>query len=260
MERLRDFHAHSNYSDGRFLDAMVAAAEDAGLDGVGFADHCNVSAREEAREYAARYGFNLDVTHERRRRAIRRVREDASVAVYDAVEMDYDPRDETEIRAFLADAEFDYSLGSVHAVDGANVQVAANFESMDDADRDAVVDRYFERLLALIRSDLFDVAAHVDLPERTPPLRGRATDEQYRRVARAFADSRTVPEVNAGRALTESGVVHPAPAFLDALREEGVPVTVGTDAHVPDELRERAAFLDDFLAERGLDPVEPDGV
>ena len=74
---LRDFHAHSTYSDGRFLESMVNAAEAAGLDGIGFADHCTVSAHESAVEFAALHGFTLDITYERRRRALERLREDA---------------------------------------------------------------------------------------------------------------------------------------------------------------------------------------
>ncbi|WP_226481625.1 PHP domain-containing protein [Natrinema amylolyticum] len=257
---MRDFHVHSNYSDGDFLRGMVRAAEAAGLEGVGFSDHCNVASRERPASMRSVYGFNLDLTYERRRRGIERLREDFDLEIYDAVEMDYDPRDEAAIGAFLAEADFDYAIGSVHDVDGNNVQVASHFAEMTDAERDAVVDGYFDRLVALVESELFDIAAHVDLLERTPPLRGRATAEHYRRVARAFTDSRTVPEINAGRALTDAEVVHPSAPFLTVLREHDVAVTVGTDSHHPDEIPDRAGFLAEFVAETGLEPVVPDGL
>ncbi|OAQ52020.1 histidinol-phosphatase [Natrinema mahii] len=257
---MRDFHVHSNYSDGEFLRSMVRAAEAAGLEGVGFADHCNVASRERPESMRGVYGFNLDLTYERRRRGIERLRSDFDLEIYDAVEMDYDPRDEAAIDAFLSEAGFEYAVGSVHDVDGHNVQVASHFAAMSDAERDAVVDEYFDRLVALVESELFDIAAHVDLLERTPPLRGRATEGHYRRVARALADSPTVPEVNAGRALSDAGVVHPAERFLEVLRDHDVTVTVGTDSHRPDELPDRAAFLEDFLDEWGLEAVDPDGI
>jgi len=254
---VRDYHVHSNYSDGRFLPAMVRAASEAGLDAVGFADHCNVSPRAEPRAVRAKLGFNLDRTYERRRQGIEQVRADADIAVYDAVEMDYAPADERRIAAFLDEAGFDYAVGSVHEVRDLNVQNPANFRGMDDAERDAVVDEYFDALVALAESELFDVAAHPDLIERMPSLRGRATADHYRRAAEAFADSRTVPEINAGRALRDESVVHPASGFLDALRDRGVAITVGTDSHTPGEIGERAAFLREFLADRGIDAVAP---
>jgi len=58
-----DYHVHTTYSDGSFLEEMVDAAAAAGLDGVGIADHCNVSGDERARRYKRALGFNLDVTY-----------------------------------------------------------------------------------------------------------------------------------------------------------------------------------------------------
>ncbi|MCT9094853.1 PHP domain-containing protein [Haloarchaeobius sp. HME9146] len=254
---MRDFHVHSTYSDGRFLTQMVYAATQAGLEGIGFADHCNVSQREDPRTFRAAYGFNLDMTYERRRHGIETVRERADIDIYDAVEMDYDPRDEAEIRAFLDEAGFDYVIGSVHSVGEYNVQAPPQFEDLSDDELDAFVDDYFDALVALADSELFDIAAHPDLIERTEHLRGRATTEHYEQAAQAFADSRTVPEINAGRALGDPGFVHPDPEFLDILREYDVAVTIGTDSHRPNEIGERADFLESFLDERGIEPVGP---
>ncbi|SFR92668.1 histidinol-phosphatase (PHP family) [Halomicrobium zhouii] len=257
---MRDYHVHSNYSDGRFLFQMARAAEEAGLDGVGFADHCTVTEREDRRGERAEYAFNLDMTYERRRRGIGRLREEFDLAVYDAVEMDYDPRDEGAIGSFLDEAGFDYAVGSVHELDGVNVQVPSYFADRSDDALDALVDEYFDRLVSLAESELFDVAAHPDLIERTGPLRGRATEAQYDRVAEAFAESRTVPEINAGRALTDLDLVHPSEGLLDAFREYDVGVTLGTDSHYPDEIGSRAAFLTDFVAERDLELADPPGL
>ncbi|GKZ15762.1 PHP domain-containing protein [Haladaptatus sp. T7] len=256
---MRDFHTHSNYSDGTFLSRMVRAAEEVGLDGIGVTDHCTVSSREYTKDVRAARGFNLDVTYERRRRAIESLREDADVEIYDAVEMDYDPRDEAEIRDFFERADFDYTIGSVHDIAEMNVQVPSNFENMSDDELDGIVDRYFETLSALVESELFDIAAHPDLIERTPGLRGRATDDHYRRLARTFASSRTVPEINAGRALTDAGIVHPAERFFTILREYDVPFTVGSDSHSPEQLRHRRDFFDDHLETLDIEPIAPPG-
>jgi len=254
---VHDYHAHTNYSDGRYMFHMVRAAEAAGLDGIGFTDHCTVTERDYRHDDRARYAFTLDLTYERRRRGIESLREGADVAVYDGVEMDYDPRDEAAIRDFLDEADFDYAIGSVHELDDANVQVPSNYADRSDAELDRLVDEYFDRLVQLIGSELFDVAAHPDLIERTPPLAGRATEAQYRRVAEAFADSRTIPEINAGRALTDLDLVHPTEPFLDVLREYEIPVTVGSDSHTPEEIEARTPFLTDFFEGREIEPIEP---
>ncbi|WP_336345600.1 PHP domain-containing protein [Halalkalicoccus ordinarius] len=254
-----DYHTHSTYSDGTGLPWMVAAAEEAGLDAIGFADHCNVSERESAVREKYEKGFNLDLTYERRREAIEGLRERTDLTIYDAVELDYDPRDEEEIRTFLAETGFDYALGSVHDLDGTDVQDPAQFDAMADEDCRAVVDAYYEALVELVESELFAVAAHVDLVERTPPLRGYAGEEHFEAVADAFERSRTVPEINAGRILRKYGEFHPAPDFLAALDERGIPFVAGSDAHSPEELRDRLPELEERFAELEVEPARPLG-
>jgi histidinol-phosphatase (PHP family) len=251
-----DYHVHSNYSDGSFLWRMCRAAEEAGLDGLGFADHCNVSARSGQQREKHVFGFTLDTTYEQRRAGIDAIDDRFDLRVYDAVEMDYLPDEEERIAAFLEEAGFDYAVGSVHSVDGWNVQSARPFREMSAEERRAVVDGYYDALVALVDSELFEVAAHADLLERTEPLRGLATDDHYERVAAAFADSRTVPEVNAGRVLREYGELHPAPRFFETLREYDVGFTLGTDSHTPEEIGARAEELRRFCSETGLEPVE----
>lgn len=254
---MHDYHAHTNYSDGRYMFQMVEAAERAGLDGIGFTDHCTVTQRDYRQVDRAQYAFNLDVTYDRRRRGIESLRAEAGVRIYDAVEMDYDPRDEAAIADFLDEAGFDYAIGSVHELDDVNVQVPSNYADRSAAELDRLVDDYFDRLVKLIESELFDVAAHPDLIERTPPLSGRATDDQYHRVATALSDSRTIPEINAGRALTDLELVHPTDRFLDVLREYGIQFTAGSDAHAPSEVEARTPFLQEYFDSAGLQPVAP---
>jgi len=253
-----DYHVHSTYSDGSFLGWMVGAAEQAGLDGVGIADHLVVSEREVQRRRRRRDGLNLDRTRDRRQAAIEDVREEHAIEVFDAAEVDYHPADEAAIESFLANADFDYAVGSVHLVDGVNVHVA------DPTDPAAYVDRYVELVEAMLDSELFAIAGHVDLPERNPNLRGALDGDHYRRLADAFARSRTVPEVNAGRsnrdldhpgATDGTGFFHPLPEFLAALRDRDVRVVAGTDAHDPGDLRERVPLLEERFAGLGIEPA-----
>jgi histidinol-phosphatase (PHP family) len=255
MPHAYDYHIHSNYSDGRFLFQMLKAAEEAGLDGVGFADHCNVSERDAMQRTKRHLGFNLDQTYERRREALDSLRDRFDVTIFDGVEMDYDPRDESEIADFLDEAAFDYTIGSVHHLEDVNVHFEGYFAKKDEDERRALVDEYYDTLVSLVESELFDVAAHIDLLERNPVLRGYATADHYERVAAAFAESRTVPEVNGGRILRDYAEFHPAPSFREVLDAHDVEFTVGSDSHDPEALQECTPVLAEFFEERGRDPV-----
>ena len=253
-----DYHAHSNYSDGHFLFAMASAAERAGLDAIGFADHCHLSSDDDLRGNRDEFGFNLDLTYERRRRGIERVEAAFDVRVFDAVEIDYLPAETDRIAEFLDEAGFDYAVGSVHQVGGQNVQRDGEFRGEPESVREAVVDGYYDTLVELVDSGLFDIAAHVDLVERTPSLRGFSTQAHYDRVASALADADTVPEINAGRALGDYGEFHPAPDLLETLRDHGVEFVVGTDSHRPEEIGQRVDALSAHLDDLGVEPTTLD--
>ncbi|MFD1525021.1 PHP domain-containing protein [Halolamina salina] len=250
-----DYHTHTNYSDGHFIPGMVRAAEAAGLDGIGFADHCNVTAEGDARRRLDGLGFALDETYHRRREGIEWIRTETDITVYDAVEMDYVPGREAEIAEFLDEAAFDYAIGSVHSVDGDDVQWSAIFADLTDEQRRAVVDGYYDNLAALAESELFEIAAHADLVERTPELRGYSTADHYAQVADAFADSATVPEINAGRVLDDYGEFHPAPDLLDTLLDRDIEFVVGSDSHQPAEIGRRIDALETHFDHLGVEPA-----
>ena len=253
-----DYHTHSNYSDGQFLFSMVAAAERAGLDAIGFADHCHLSGDDELHGNRDELGFHLDLTYERRRRGIRRVEAQFDVRVFDAVEIDYLPTETDRITGFLDEAGFDYAVGSVHQVNGQNVQRDSEFRGESEAARAAVVEAYYDTLVSLVESELFDIAAHVDLVERTPSLRGFSTQDQHERLAEALAESETVPEINAGRALGEYGEFHPSPDLLSTLRDHDVEFVVGSDSHQPDEIGRRVDALEAHLDDLDIDTTTLD--
>ncbi|MFC7068479.1 PHP domain-containing protein [Halobaculum lipolyticum] len=255
---MHDYHAHSVYSDGGHLESMLDAAAAAGLDGAGFADHCSVTRDPHWRAQRDRYARHFDLTYERRRAAIDRLRREYDIDVYDAVEMDYEPGADERIATFLDGADFDYALGSVHYVGEYTVFSFEDFSTPDAPDPEAVVADYYDAVVALAASELFEVAAHVDVVEAHPQLAGLRTDEQVRRVADAFVDSRTVPEVNAKRVTRDGGpAFHPTDDLLAALLDRGIRFTVGTDAHRPEEYAERVAALDRVCEANGVDPVSP---
>jgi histidinol-phosphatase (PHP family) len=257
---MEDFHVHTNYSDGTVIDEMVDAAEAAGLDGVGFVDHCNLTTDPAARRERAKWGRNFDRTYDRRRSYLTAVREQTDLRVYDAVEVDYEPTPETEaaIEEFLAGARFDYAVGSVHYVGEREVFPRQTFDTQEE--RAAFVDDYYEAMASLVESELFDVLAHADLIEAHPRLQGIAGREHHERLADALSGSRTVPELNAGHVGREGGDYdgfHPGEDLFAVLLERGIDFTVGTDSHESGDFSSRVPALRDVLEDRGIAYVSP---
>lgn len=247
-----DFHTHSTYSDGAELAAMAEMAADCGLDGLGFADHCNVTDPA-LRSHEV---YSLHETYEARREEIRELNDEYDVQLFDAVELDYVPGQEATLERFLESAGFEYSLGSVHHVDGRNVMHAPSVDDLKDEELADLVEDYFATVVSLVESELFDVVSHLDVVSRNPALRGIPEREHYERVAMALQDSRTVPEVNLGRTTREAGVVHPDPASLDTFDTHGIEFVVGTDAHRPQQLAACLEFLTESKSDLPVDFVD----
>lgn len=236
-----DVHSHTTFSDGSELSAMIGAAEAAGLDGLGLTDHCIVT--DDA--FGRRATYDLVETYERRRDVIDRARARTDLQLYDAAELSYVGSETDAIREFLETAEFEYTIGSVHFAGEYDYTTDAPYADADDSARRAAVERYYDAVVGLVESELFDVLGHLDLPERLETLRGHSRPGDYERVAAALADSRTVPEINAGRVHESLGRPHPDPSVLDAFADHDVEFTLGTDSHRPSELTDRVPVLRD---------------
>lgn len=252
----RDWHVHTTFSDGSAMDEMVAAAERAGLEAVGFTDHC-IAVTD---DFGRRDRYDLVETYERRREAIARQREATDLAVYDAAEVSYVTDAESETRELLDAAAFDYVVGSVHFAGPFEYTRGSQYADADADERRAAVERYYDAVLAAVETDLFDVLGHLDLTERVPQLRGHATERDYERVAAALAESDTVPEINAGRVYDSLGRVHPDPRMLDCFRERDVGFVLGSDSHSPAELDARVPALRTVVDEHDVPVVDADAV
>jgi len=71
-------------------------------------------------------------------------------------------------------------------------------------------------------------------------------------IADALVDSRTVPEINAGRAFRSLGHVHPDPDVLDSFTDREVEFVLGSDSHKPDEITRRVPHLRQIAKEYDL--------
>ncbi|WP_353633347.1 PHP domain-containing protein (plasmid) [Halobacterium sp. NMX12-1] len=234
-----DVHTHTTYSDGSSLEAMISAAEDAGLSALGLTDHCIVTDDE----FGRRAKYDLVETYQQRREDIDAARDATDLRLYDAAEVSYVEGTESEIAAFLETADFAYTIGSVHFAGQYNYTSATQYATADAHQRRAAVERYYDAVVALVESELFDVVGHLDLPERIPALRRYTTRADYERVVRALTDSETIPEVNAGRVHRSLGRVHPDPGMLELFTEYDIQFVFGSDSHAPAELGQRVPVL-----------------
>lgn len=156
------------------------------------------------------------------------------------IEADWVAGVEDRIESVLGARSFDYVLGSVHFIgEGSVDQDRWDVWELERGDPDRVWARYFETLADAARSRLFDVMAHPDLvkvwgagrpgPERDPR-------HYYETAVEAFAEAGVAAEVSTAGLRKPAAELYPAPAFAEMLAEAGVPFTISSDAHLPEEV------------------------
>ncbi|TFE27215.1 PHP domain-containing protein [Cohnella luojiensis] len=164
------------------------------------------------------------------------------------VEADYFPSGEQDLGALLGQFDLDYVVGSVHFIDGWGFDNPQTKELFEGQDLVALYRKLFDHLLGAIRSDLFDIIAHPDnlkvfdyRPEEASLLR------MYEEVAAAMKEADVATEINTGLAYRYPvKEMCPSPAFLRIIQQYGVPITLSSDSHFPDDIGtmlEQAASL-----------------
>ncbi|HKC20957.1 MAG TPA: histidinol-phosphatase [Gaiellaceae bacterium] len=227
-----DYHMHLRNEreeiahDTRSVEPFVDAARAAGVDEIGFTEHAyyfsQLRALWSVPYQTERCVYDLDAYVD----AVLEARE-RKLPVKLGLELDYVPGREDETRALLELYPWDYLLGSVHFIDGLGIDSAPRLA--DEVGVEEMWRRYFEMLGRAARSRLFDSLSHPDLPK----IFGDRVEFDYTEICDAIAESGVAVEVSTAGLRKPVGEPYPHPEFLGACRERGIPVTTGSDAHVP---------------------------
>lgn len=229
-------HCHTGFcghGEGE-VGEYVTAAKEAGLSLLAFTDHFPLSESFDPDAYlsvapSALAGY-VD--------AVKQAQEanNAPLEILLGIEMDY--LETLEDRTFSADtfSPFDVILGSVHFVDGwAFDDPSARDKWEKEGAPDAIWNRYVD-LWCQAASDTtlpFDIMAHPDLPKKFGYYPTFSLQPLYERMAEAANAGNRMIEVNTSGMYYACKEAFPAPALLNAFARAGVPCTVGTDAHTP---------------------------
>jgi histidinol-phosphatase (PHP family) len=139
------------------------------------------------------------------------------------------------IQSVLEMADFDIVLGSLHTGpfwDLTPDDPAATPEFVEQMWR-----TYFLRMTELAQTGLYDVCSHFDIVKRTGV---RSTEAIMKEVAGPALDA--VAEAGMAIEINTSGKTHgaqecyPALTILEGMKERGIPLTFGSDAHSPDQV------------------------
>ncbi len=160
---------------------------------------------------------------------------DRGLPVLLGLEVDFFPDTFDAVVDFLAPYPWDFLIGAVHWIGGWSLDhTGATFE-FERRGVERAYEDYFELEAALADTGAVDVLAHADVVKKLGYRLAAPPIDLYERVAKAAAGSGTAVEVSSAGLYAPAAEVYPAPEMLSAFHDEGVPITLGSDAHLPED-------------------------
>ena len=232
-----DYHIHTNmcgHASGE-MEEYVATALKKGLEEIGFADHIPMYflPHGERDSSTAMKEEELDIY-------VKRVREMQKkyhpFPIKLGLEADFTPGMEKELAEIIQRYEFDYILGSIHFLNGWGFDNPRFRQEYDRWDLYELYRLYFSTLQRAAASGLYDSLAHPDLIKKFGLRPDRDLTGIYEETIKEIAAAGICIEVNTAGLRVPAEEIYPDPDFLKLCRQYKVPVTLGSDAHLPEHV------------------------
>jgi histidinol-phosphatase (PHP family) len=152
------------------------------------------------------------------------------------LEVDFFPETIEAVLELIDPYPWDVLIGSIHWIGGWSLDHPEVVGEFMRRGVDAAYEQYFELETQLARSGTVDVLAHVDLIKVFGHRPDVPPDHLYRPVVDAAATTGVAVELNTSGLFGLAGEIYPAPRLLELFHDAGVPITLASDAHTPDDV------------------------
>jgi histidinol-phosphatase (PHP family) len=228
-----DFHTHTilcEHATG-YPDDYAAAAVKKGITTLGFSDHAPLPD-------GLREGVTMRINDVENYIAMVETTKDTFKGKIDVrlgFEVDF-PLHPTFDSGYFTDPRIDYLIGSCHYLGKWPLDHQDYKEDYFTRGVDNVYSAYYDALEACAASGLFNIIGHFDLAKKFGYRPERDMTPKITAVAKAAARTNTAVEMNTAGLRKPVGEIYPSPEIVKILFDCDVPVTLGSDAHAPEEV------------------------
>lgn len=234
---LTDYHVHMAETGGFSIDYLkqyIKKAQEKGIEELGISEHAYFFSETKNILSNAWVNNRRNWQFDRYQELFDEARE-KKLPVKMGIEMDYTPGKEEEMDEFINKHPFDYVIGSVHWIDDWGIDLKIHKDEYDQRNIKDVYTKYFDQVVTLAESKLFDFVGHIDLIKIFGhiPEDEQFLNHEYDRVVEALADSNTCIEISTAGLRKPIGEIYPDPTFLQKCYDAGVEIVLSSDAHEP---------------------------
>jgi histidinol-phosphatase (PHP family) len=245
--RLPDYHTHTarcGHATGRPSE-YVETAQTKGLTAIGIADHIPLLPQPDP-------GLSMGVCDLADYVAeVEELKTRFPGYVLLGVEADYRPHTISQVGSLLESHPFDYAIGSVHHLGGWSFDDPRQMDQYANQEIDDVWAEYFDLVGDAAESGLFTILGHLDLVKKFGYRPTRTLEAELGRLVERIARAGVLVEINTAGLHRPVGEAYPTLDILGRLREAGVGITFGSDAHRPGEVGRDFAHAADLARAAG---------
>ena len=235
---LPDYHVHTyrcGHAGGKTRD-FVLRAIDLGLAEIGLTDHIPLyflpPSERDPKLAMKEEDFDGYLAE------VRELKEEfrGRIAVRLGLEADYREGYEEELSRWLARADWDLVLGSVHWVAGGWIDAPGCSARFEKEGTDFLYDEYYRLLAKAARSGFFDLLTHFDLPKKFGNRPERPREAAEREAIAAAKEGGCAVEISSAGLRKPVGEPYPEGRLLRQIAAAEIPVTFSSDSHAPAEV------------------------
>jgi histidinol-phosphatase (PHP family) len=236
--RIIDYHIHTIYShdcDVPIVDRVLEAVRK-GFYEIGFSDH--VSTTPQSTEYNKfdEKGFFRDFYTVKRKFSER-------IRLKSGIEFGYNKAYEDEAKKYISSLKLDYVIGSIHRINGIAISSSKGYkEYFTRYDKDEAYSLYYEELLGLVESGLFNIVGHFDVVKKYAinffdDISSIRYYELIIPILYTMVKNDIALEINTAGLHQPCGETYPSMDIIEKYYELGGRLfTFGSDAHHKEEL------------------------
>jgi histidinol-phosphatase (PHP family) len=161
-------------------------------------------------------------------------REEIQVKV--GLEIDFYPDAVELIETIVQTFDFDVIGCSVHFLGAFDIVSKRGDWRFGKGDTDEVYALYFKTMNQMLDHDFFDLICHFDLPKKYGRYSQLPFSEEIDRLLLRIKEKGVVVELNTSGYSHLANEAYPSPAILEKCFNLGIPISLGSDAHHPDQL------------------------
>jgi histidinol-phosphatase (PHP family) len=228
MSYLVDYHMHTTFSDGKdTYPAYLEKARKKDLAEIGFTDHITLAPVDWCVKE-----IDYPVMKENLKNLCADFSEDVQVRF--GLEVDYFPNKEKELKEIIAQFPVDYVIGSVHFIGNWNYDTDKSLYGKWS--NNELYKMYFELIQQAAKSQLFDVIGHFDLIKKFQCWPESDQTHLYEETLKVLKEADVVMELNTSGIDRPCGEFFPNKQILELAAKIGIPITLGSDAHKPEQV------------------------